>query len=211
MRTGLRRGAGAVIRSVTERALRLAAIGPDDATGRRFGHFGEGSAISYPTGAMFGERWIHLGAGTLVGPQATLSVGMVPGQTMVTDPVIRIGDRCLIGRGTAIVGHFGIDIGDDVYTGMNVYITDQNHGYTAVDEPIGTQRPIEEQVSIGSSSWIGSGAVILPGAAIGEHVVIGANSVVRGVVPSRSVAVGVPARVVRRHTDGRWTRVDGPL
>ena len=57
---------------------------------------------------------------------------MVPGQRCVTDPVVRIGDRCLIGRGSGIVGHLAIDIGDDVWTGQYVYITDQNHGY---DDP----------------------------------------------------------------------------
>ena len=54
---------------------------------------------------------------------------MVPGQRCVTDPVVSIGDRCLIGRGSGIVGHLRIEVGDDVWTGHNVYITDQNHGY----------------------------------------------------------------------------------
>ena len=57
----------------------------------------------------------------------------------VTDPVVRIGDRCLIGRGSGIVGHLSIDIGDDVWTGHHVYITDQNHGYEDLDRPISVQ------------------------------------------------------------------------
>ena len=49
---------------------------------------------------------------------------------------------------------------------------------------------------------------MLPGARIGKHVTIGANSVVTGEIPSYSVAVGVPAKVVRRHLDGvGWVRV----
>ena len=133
---------------------------------------------------------------------------MLPDQEMVTDPVVNIGDRCVIGRGTAIVGHLSIDIGDDVYTGMNVYITDQNHGYEDIDQPIGTQVPSDDPVSIGSGSWIGSGAVILPGARIGRHVVVGANSVVRGEIPDNSVVVGVPGRVVRSHDGLEWRRDD---
>ena len=121
-----------------------------------------------------------------------------------------IGDRCLIGRGSAIVGHLSIEVGDDVFTGMNVYVTDQNHGYEDVDQPIGIQVPSEEPVSIGAGSWIGSGAVSLPGAQLGEHVVVAANSVVRGEVPSYSVVAGVPARVVRRYEAGEWRRVDRP-
>jgi len=48
---------------------------------------------------------------------------------------------------------------------------------------------------------------VLPGATIGDHVVIGANSVVNGDIPSYSVAVGSPAKVIRRHIDGEWRTV----
>ena len=202
----LRRLLGGMVREGRKLEHRLAAIGPDDRPARRFGSFGSGTCISWPTGYVFGERWIHLGEDTLVGSHVTLSAGMVPGQQMVTDPVVRIGDRCLIGRGSAIVGHLSIDIGDDVFTGMNVYITDQNHGYEDLDMPIGTQLPSEDPVVIGADSWIGSGAVILPGARIGRHVVVGANSVVRGEIPDYSVVVGSPGRVVRRHDGTAWQR-----
>ena len=202
----MRRLLGGMVREGRKLAHRLAAIGPDDRPARRFGSFGSGTCISWPTGYVFGERWIHLGEDTLVGSHVTLSAGMVPGQQMVTDPVVRIGDRCLIGRGSAIVGHLSIDIGDDVFTGMNVYITDQNHGYEDLDMPIGTQLPSEDPVVIGADSWIGSGAVILPGARIGRHVVVGANSVVRGEIPDYSVVVGSPGRVVRRHDGTAWQR-----
>ena len=118
-----------------------------------------------------------------------------------------IGSRCLIGKGSAIVGHFSIEIGDDVWTGHNVYITDQNHDYRDVTLPISKQSMPEKPVRIGSGSWLGYGSVVLPGAEIGEHVVVGANSVVTGVIPSFSVAVGAPARVIRRHIDGEWVDV----
>ena len=108
---------------------------------------------------------------------------MVPGQECVTDPVVRIGDRCLIGRGSGIVGHLSIEIGDDVWTGHHVYITDQNHGYEDLDRPISVQSMPERPVRIGDGSWLGHGTVVLPGATIGRHVVIGANSVVRGEIP----------------------------
>src|SRR6185437_8526833 len=70
-------------------------------------------------------------------------------------------------------------IGDDVFTGPYVYITDQNHGYADPDMPIGRQMPHNAAVRIGSGSWLGAGAVILPGACIGRNVVIAAGSVVR--------------------------------
>ena len=81
-------------------------------------------------------------------------------------------------------------------------LTDQNHGYADPDVPIGRQLPRNAAVRIGSGSWLGAGAVVLPGACIGRNVVIAAGSVVRGTVPDRCVAAGVPARVVRRYQPG---------
>ena len=72
---------------------------------------------------------------------------MAPGQEMVSDPVVSIGDRTLIGQGSYIVGHFCIEIGDDIQTGPYVYITDQNHTYADPDIPIGRQWPVESSVS----------------------------------------------------------------
>ena len=95
----------------------LGAIGPGDRRARRFGAFGEGSLIAFPTGAVFNERWIRIGSDTMIGPYVSLSAGMAPGQEMVSDPVVSIGDRTLIGRGSHIVGHFCVEIGDDIQTG----------------------------------------------------------------------------------------------
>ena len=175
----------------------IASVGPKSRRGRRFGAFGEGSIICFPATSLMNERFIEIGENTMIGPHVALSAGMAPGQECLSQPVVRIGDRCLIGRGSGIVGHFSIDIGDDVWTGHHVYITDQNHGYDNADIPISMQSMPEKPVRIGSGSWLGHGTVVLPGADIGEHVVIGANSVVTGSIPSFSVAVGAPARVVK--------------
>lgn len=157
---------------------------------------------------IFNEQYISIGADTLIGPGVALSAGMVPGQECITNPVVSIGDRCLIGKGSGIVGHFSIEIGDDVWTGHHVYITDQNHGYEDITRPISRQSQAERAVRIGSGSWLGHGTIVLPGVSIGEHVVIGANSVVTGDIPSNSVAVGAPARVIRRYVDGEgWVSV----
>lgn len=200
--------AGEWIRRGWETIGRWAAIGPESRIGRRFGCFGEGSIICFPPNTIFNERYIHIGTGTMIGPQVTLSAGMAPGQQCISDPVVRIGDRCLIGKGSGIVGHFSIEIGDDVWTGHHVYVTDQNHGYRDISVPISRQTMPERPVTIGDGSWIGHGTVILPGAAIGAHVTIGANSVVTGVIPDRSVAVGNPAKVIKRYVDGEgWVSV----
>jgi acetyltransferase-like isoleucine patch superfamily enzyme len=199
---------GEVIRRLWSALSRWAAIGPHSRTGRRFRRFGAGSIICFPHNTIFNEGYISIGDGTMIGPQATLSAGMVPGQTCLSEVVVRIGDRCLIGKGSGIVGHYSIEIGDDVWTGHHVYVTDQNHGYEDVSLPISQQTMPERPVSIGDGSWIGHGTVVLPGARIGKHVVIGANSVVTGEIPDFSVAVGNPARVIRRHDpETGWTSV----
>lgn len=175
-------------------------IGPDTSRGKRFGSFGKNSIICFPQTTIFNEQYIQIGSNTMIGSHVALSAGMVPGQQCLTNPVVRIGDRCLIGRGSGIVGHLAIDIGNDVWTGHHVYITDQNHGYEIVDLPISMQTQVEKPVVVGEGSWIGAGSVILPGAHIGKHVAIGANSVVNGNIPDYSVAVGSPAKVIKQYT-----------
>jgi acetyltransferase-like isoleucine patch superfamily enzyme len=196
-----------------EAIQRAGVVTADTPAGRRFAAFGQSSIAAFPPGSVFGERWIAIGAGTLIGPFVTLSAGMLPGQDLGLQPVLRIGDRCVIGRGSHIVAHQSLTIGDDVFTGPYVYITDQNHGYADPDEPIGRQMPLNAAVSIGSGSWLGAGAVVLPGARIGRNVVVAASSVVRGTVPDRCVVAGVPARVVREYVPGEgWSlpRSAGP-
>ena len=202
----LKRAAGEAVRWAWEGAVELGAMGPDSRQGRRFGHFGAGSVICFPATAIVNERYIQIGAGTMIGQHATLSAGMVPGQKCLSDVVVRIGDRCLLGRGSGVVGHLSIEIGDDVWTGHHVYITDQNHGYEDLDRPISQQVAPERAVRIGDGSWLGHGTVVLPGATIGRHVVVAAGSVVVGELPDNCVAAGAPARPIRVLEDGGWKR-----
>jgi acetyltransferase-like isoleucine patch superfamily enzyme len=201
-RGALKRAAGEAVRWAWAGIVELGALGPDSRRGRRFGTFGRGSVICFPPTAIVNERYIHIGCGTIIGPDVTLSAGMMPGQRCVSERVVGIGDRCLIGKGSSIVGHLSIEVGDDVWTGPHVYVTDQNHGYEDLAVPISRQTMPERPVVIGPGSWLGHGTVVLPGAHIGAHVVVGAGSVVVGELPDRCVAVGAPARVVRRYVEG---------
>jgi acetyltransferase-like isoleucine patch superfamily enzyme len=187
--------------------VRYGAIGPRHRVARRFAHFGAGSMIAFPPTVVFGEERIEVGDHTTIGPLATLSAGFPSQIGLVGDPVITIGDRCMLGKGIGIVGHERIEFGDDIWTGHYVYVTDQNHGYEDLELPIGTQLWKNEPVSIGSGSWLGHGAVVLPGSRIGKHVVVAAGAVVAGIeVPDRSVVAGVPARVIKRYVEGSgWT------
>jgi carbonic anhydrase/acetyltransferase-like protein (isoleucine patch superfamily) len=172
--------------------------------GRAFKRFGRGSVMTFPPGALFGEHAIEVGQDTLIGQQVSLTAGMMPGQDLLGLTVLSIGDRCVIGRGSHVVAHESVTIGDDVWTGPYIYITDQNHGYQDPDTPIGRQLPVNRPVSIGAGSWLGAGAIILPGTVIGRNVVVAAGSVVRGEVPDHCVVAGVPARVIRARAPGGW-------
>ncbi len=205
----LSRGGRAMAGAAVHRAWRFAAdvgaVGPDDARGRRFAAMGPGSYIAFPPGPVFGERFVRIGCATLIGPYVSLAVGMSPDEPLQVPGgiVVSIGDRCEIGRGSAIVARCSVEIGDDVTTAPNVYITDHNHSYQDLDVPIARQWPDAEPVRIGSGSWLGTGVVVLPGADIGHHVAVAAGSVVRGAFPDHCVIAGTPARVVRRHIPGR--------
>jgi acetyltransferase-like isoleucine patch superfamily enzyme len=179
----------------------------ESAAGRRFAAFGPGTLMAFPTGAIYGEQWIRVGDQTMIAELVTMCAGLAPGHDLGPDPVLRIGDRCVIGRGSHLVAHHSIEIGDDVFTGPYVYITDQNHVYDDVAVPIGRQWPVNSAVRIGAGSWLGTGAVVLPGATIGRNVAVAAGSVVRGTVPDNCVVAGVPAKVVRQHVPGvGWGR-----
>jgi len=163
---------------------------------------GDNSCICFPPGSVFGEAGIEIGSQTLIGPYVSMSAGM-PGDAprgRNERPIVVIGDRCSIGRGTSIVGLRDIAIGDDVAIGPNVYITDHNHSYGDVTTPIAGQWPTDEPVRIGAGSWLGTGVIVLPGSNIGCHVAVAAGSVVLGPVPDRCVIAGAPARVVRRYS-----------
>jgi acetyltransferase-like isoleucine patch superfamily enzyme len=204
----MRRVVSELVQTGWEKAVEYGAIGPHSKRGRRFGHFGDGSVIVFPPTTIFNEQFIHIGAGTMIGSHISLSAGMVPGQMPLSNPVVSIGDRCLIGKGSGIVGHWSITIGHDVWTGHHVYITDQNHGYEDITRPISQQSQPERAVTIGNGSWLGHGTIVLPGSTIGSHVVVGAGSVVTGDLPDFSVCAGSPAKVLRYYdpTTEQWQR-----
>ncbi len=197
-----------ILQAGWEQLVRLGAIKPGSRRAARFGAFGPKSVVCFPMAALFGERYIRIGEGSVIGPYSTLSAGVGPDQVLEHETVVRIGDRCVIGKGSAIVGHACVEIGDDVWTGPHVYITDANHGYEDTSVPIGRQFAATRPARIGAGSWLGAGVVVLPGATIGRHVVVGAGAVVADELPDNSVAVGNPARVVRRYVDGEgWMPV----
>lgn len=119
-----------------------------------------------------------------------------------------IGDGTNIGHFNHIYATSSIVIGKNVLTADKVYITDNLHSYDNVDIPISKQ-PVKQlkAVSIGDGAWLGENVCII-GASIGKGSVIGANSVVTKDVPDHCVAVGSPARIIKRYhaASGKWLK-----
>ena len=112
-------------------------------------------------------------------------------------PALSIGDNSGIGIGACINGP--VTIGKNVMMGQEVIIYTTRHNDDRIDIPIQEQGMKKIlPVVIGNDVWIGGRVIILPGVTIGDGCIIGAGAIVTRDVPSYSVAVGVPAKVVRR-------------
>lgn len=118
---------------------------------------------------------------------------------------IQLGNRVALGSYTQLANYAMIEIGDDFLSASNLTI------YTGTHDPV-TLIPEVFPVRIGSRVWCGTHVTILPGVSIGDDVVIGAGSVVIQDIPSNSLVVGVPARVISeidRSKIGKiWTWAD---
>jgi acetyltransferase-like isoleucine patch superfamily enzyme len=161
-----------------------------------FGRIGTGSVISPPL--RFGNlRGVRLGNNVIINSNCWIQT--VKSRAGVV-PVLEIHDNASIGMNATLSAAQRIEIGRHVLLGRNVFITDHNHEFRDVKLPVQKQGiTVPAPVTIGDETWIGQNAVILPGANIGRHCVIGANSVVTGVIPDFCVAAGAPARVIRRY------------
>jgi serine acetyltransferase len=178
-------------------ALHWAYVGADDARRRGFGAFGEGSMLQQPYAVLMGEAAVNVGEQTLISPGATLAASPEWEWTPADGPIIDIGSRVWAARGLTVVAHRSVTIGDDVWFGPNVYVTDASHQLDDTTRPIGHGMAPADPVRIGDGAWLGTGVVVLPGVTIGANCAVGANSVVAEDLPANCVAVGSPARVVR--------------
>ncbi len=114
---------------------------------------------------------------------------------------IETGKNCFFGEYTCIRGQGGVKIGDGVYTGTQVQIAAVNHVYTDPDCFIKDQGITAEGITIEDDVWLGSNVVVVDGVTIGKGCVVGAGAVVTKSLPPYSVAVGVPAKVVKDRRD----------
>ena len=115
-----------------------------------------------------------------------------------------------------IIGHYAhifatkcIHICGNVLIADHVYISDNIHGYEKVNVPIKDQPIVQKnEVRIGENSWLGENVCVI-GARIGRNCIVGANSVVTHDIPDYCVAVGSPAKVIKKFnfTTQKWEKV----
>ena len=129
-------------------------------------------------------------------------------------PQLIIGSDVAVSRWSHIAAVYRVEIGDGVLIGSRVIITDHNHGqYDGPGEPPQVPPIIRslsgKKVRIERNVWLGDGVVVAPGSEIGEGSVIGANSVVTGIIPPFTIAVGSPARPIKRYDFDlkEWVRI----
>lgn len=160
----------------------------------KFKQLGLKSFISKPL-SIEGIQNISVGNNVYVAYKTWL--GAMP-HTGFKDCELIIGDGCRIGNFNHIYATKSIRLGKNVLTADKVYISDNLHGYEDISMPIIQQQIKQiETVTIGDNAWIGENVCIL-GANIGRHCVIGANSVVTKDIPDYCVAVGAPAKIIKR-------------
>lgn len=118
-------------------------------------------------------------------------------------------DGCIIGHFNHFYATKSIILHKNVLTADKVYISDNVHGYEDINIPVLKQPVVQKDtVEIGEGSWLGENVCVI-GAHIGKHCVIGANSVVVKDIEDYSVAVGIPAKVIKKYNkeSKRWEQV----
>lgn len=171
-----------------------------------FHHFGNGSVIFNPL-RLYNPENISIGNNTYINEMAWLSAIPLTGASSCT---LSIGHNCRIGDFSHIFATESIEIKDEVLIANNVYIADNAHNYSDINIPVHRQNILQlKKVVIGYGSWLGEHVCVI-GASVGNHSVIGANSVVTKDIPDYCVAVGAPARVVKRYDfDNKcWRKTD---
>ena len=126
------------------------------------------------------------------------NVNIYPGVMFWGDGIIDIGNNVDIGKDTIIYASKsgGVSIGDNTVIAGHCYIIDMDHGMH-INKKISEQENTVDKVIIGNNCWIASNVTALRGSCICDGAVVGAKSLVKGVVESNSVVVGIPCKKIK--------------
>src|SRR3954454_23352084 len=138
----------------------------------------------------FREGRLEIGPQTLLEPNVWITA---PGEARV-----RIGSGTFLNIAVMVAAVELVEIGDHCMFANGCFITDGNHRFDDPEKPVPWQGfDSKGPTRVGDNVWCGAHVVITSGVTIGERCVIGANSVVTRDLPPRSIAAGVPAKVLR--------------
>ena len=157
----------------------------------RLGRAAIGAGVGVAAGAelrVLGGGRLVIGAGTQIDRHALLRV---------LEGRLEIGPGGHVGRGAVLVAREAIVIGRDVLIAEHVTLRDQDHRF-GMDPPTARSGFLTAPIRLGDNVWLGAKVTVLKGVTIGNNVIVGANSVVSRDLPDNVVAVGAPARVIRR-------------
>lgn len=170
-----------------------------------FSKFGKSVRIVYPL-RIIGSKYISLHSRTTV-QYGGFIAAIKSGDAI---PNLEIKSGTLVGNFAHIVCTNQILIHENVLIADKVYISDNLHGYKNLDMPIHSQDLVQiSNVEIGENSWIGENVCII-GSTIGKHCVIGANSVVTKDISDYTVAIGSPAKPIKKYCflTNEWRKTD---
>ena len=173
-----------------------------------FGAYGKDVYIE-PEVVINRPRFVHLGDHVRI--KRNTSINLHPQDKKSREGILFVGNDVIISEGCIISGCNKVVIEENVGISPYVMIVDNSRKPGDVIRPSKEQKLEIGSVHIGADSWIAYNACILPNVTIGKHCIIGALSIVNSDIPSYSVAVGAPARVVKRFDFERrqWVRVAG--
>lgn len=142
-----------------------------------------------------GKKYISVGRNSVVQRGGWL----LSLKTDEKDPILTIGDNCAIGDFCHITSVRKVILEDDVLLANNIYISDNLHSYESIEIPIKDQ-PVKfkKEVVLKKGCWIGENVCII-GASVGKNSIVGANSVVTNDIDDYCIAVGSPAKVIKRY------------
>ena len=130
----------------------------------------------------------------LTGREVDSSFGLFPPFYTDCGKNIKIGKNVFINAGCKFQDQGGIEIGDGALIGHGVVLATLNHDFAP--ENRSTLHP--SAIKIGKNVWIGSNATVLPGVSIGDGAIVAAGAVVTRDIPAKTIAAGVPAKVIRK-------------
>lgn len=176
---------------------------------KEFKAFGNNSNIIKPF-RIVGKKYIEIGKNVII--RHGLRMEAIDKWNGVEyTPCIKIADNVGIQQNCHITCAESIIIGEYTSILPCVMITDITHQYNDLTVPPGCADIKVNPVSIGKYCMIGFSSAIMPGVKIGDNCIVGANSVVTHDLPNGSVAVGSPAKIIKRYDYllNRWEKVDG--